>query len=222
MRGVVVKTEDSSTIVMFNNGKIGRIPTPPGCKRGMVVTVSLNRKFIFFPVMGIVLFIILGGFLMFNRGRSPENFCRKPFAEKSIVIPNNEYDGYDTLFAHIGQPLREFTTNYPAVKNNGDLVRGFNYEHYNIVTYYNHIYSNVIIFEIIINSKSVQFTGNFSIGDDRSLIEKYFGFYIKGNKKEIGFSYKNNDMQFTMENTVLTFKFNGKNKLTGIVIGYNG
>jgi hypothetical protein len=216
MRGVVIKIEDSSTIVMFNNGKIGRIPTPPGCKSGRVITVSFNRKLIFFPVTGMVLLIILGcifGFLMLARGISPENFCRKPFAEKNIVIPNSEYGGYEELFAHIGQPLREFTTDYPVVKNDGDLVRGFNYEQYNIVTYYDYIYSKVIVFEIILNSKSTRFTGKFSIGDDKSLIEKYFSSYIKGTKKDVAFSCKNNNIQFAMGNTVLTFRFNGKNKL---------
>jgi hypothetical protein len=41
---------------------------------------------------------------------------------------------------------------------------------------------------------------------------------MRGNKKGIVFSYKNNDMQFALEHEVLTFKFNGKDKLTGVVI----
>jgi hypothetical protein len=292
MRGVVVKIENSTTIVMFNNGKIGRIPTPRGCKRGMVVTVSLNKKFIFLPVMGIVLLILLGGifgFLMLARGNGPENFCRNPFIEKTIAIPTGRYDGYEALFAHIGKPLKEFDVDWPddddddeddnddddgdeddddaddddddddeddnddddgdedddddaddddddddsdedltlsgGHKNNRGtrvgVVRGFNYEHYSIVTYYDRVYSKVMVFKIIMKSKSVRFTGNFSIGDDRSLVEKYFNTYIKTNKKGVDFSYTDNDMRFSMENTILTFRFNDKNELTGVVIIHN-
>jgi hypothetical protein len=221
MRGVVVKVEDSSAVVLFNNGKIGRIPAPPGCKRGAVITVSLNKKMIFIPAVSAALLIILGGlfgFYMLTRGVSPEEFCRRPFVDKNIVIPNGEYAGYEALFAHIGRPEREFTPDYPVVKNEGDAVRGLNFEDYNLITCYDHNRGMVTVFELILNSKSSPLTGKFSIGDDRSVMEKYFKPYTSGNKKGIVFSYKNNDMQFVMENAVLTFKFNGKNKLTGVVI----
>jgi hypothetical protein len=221
MRGVVVKVEDSSAVVMFNNGKIGRIPAPPGCKRGTVLTVSLNKKMILFPVMGITLLLILGGFFGFaalTRGISPEDFCLRPLADKNIVIPNSEYTGYEALFAHLGQPLREFAPDYPAVKNEGDAVRGFNYEYYNLIACYDHSLGAVKVFEMVFNARPALFTGKFSIGDDKEAIEKYFSSYMKGNKKGVVFAYKNNDMQFTMETAVLTFKLNGKDKLTGVVI----
>jgi hypothetical protein len=221
MRGVVVKIEDSSALVLFNNGRIGRIPAPPGCKKGMVLTVRLNKRLILFPAIGITALLILGGLfglVMINRGLSPEEFCRRPFADKNIVIPNNEYPGYEALFAHIGKPLREFSPSYPAAKNADDAVRGFNYDHYNIITYYDHRPGAVMVFEINLNSKTARFTGNFSIGDGKDLIENYFSPYMKGNKKGAAFSYKNNDLRFTMEDAVLTFKFNGKDQLTGVVI----
>jgi hypothetical protein len=221
MRGVVVKVEGGSAVVMFNNGKISKIPAPAGCKRGAVINISLNKKLILIHAVGIPLLLILCGlfgFFMLNRGISPEEFCRRPFADKTIVIPGNIYAGYDALFAHIGEPLREFSPHHP-VKNEGDLVRGFNYPYYNIITYYEHNGGTVAVARIILNSKSPLFTGKFSIGDDRAVIEKYFNSYMKGNKSGAVFSYKNNAMQFIMENAVLTFRFNGKNKLTGVVIG---
>jgi hypothetical protein len=44
MKGVIVQVGDPKSIVLFNNGKIGAIPTPAGCHVGMVVTVKFNNK----------------------------------------------------------------------------------------------------------------------------------------------------------------------------------
>jgi hypothetical protein len=44
MKGVVVQVGEPKSIVLFNNGKIGAIPTPADCHVGMVVTVKYNSK----------------------------------------------------------------------------------------------------------------------------------------------------------------------------------
>jgi hypothetical protein len=44
MKGVIVQMGKPKSIVLFNNGKIGAIETPPDCHVGMVVTVKYNNK----------------------------------------------------------------------------------------------------------------------------------------------------------------------------------
>ena len=43
MKGVIVQIGEPKSIVLFNNGKIGAIPTPANCHVGMVVTVKYNN-----------------------------------------------------------------------------------------------------------------------------------------------------------------------------------
>ena len=43
MKGVIVQVGEPKSIVLFNNGKIGAIPTPADCQVGMVVTVTYNH-----------------------------------------------------------------------------------------------------------------------------------------------------------------------------------
>jgi hypothetical protein len=44
MKGVIMRVEGRKSIVLFNNGTIGAIPTPPHCQEGAVITVSFNKK----------------------------------------------------------------------------------------------------------------------------------------------------------------------------------
>ncbi len=44
MEGVIVQVGEPKSIVLFNNGKISAIPTPEGCRVGMVVTVKPNTR----------------------------------------------------------------------------------------------------------------------------------------------------------------------------------
>jgi hypothetical protein len=46
MKGIIMQRGERKSIVLFNNGKIGEIPTRPNCEEGMVVAVSYNRKLI--------------------------------------------------------------------------------------------------------------------------------------------------------------------------------
>ena len=44
MKGVIMHIEGRKSIVLFNNGTIGTIPTPPHCQEGAVISVSFNKK----------------------------------------------------------------------------------------------------------------------------------------------------------------------------------
>jgi hypothetical protein len=44
MKGVIVQVGEPKSIILYNNGKIGAIPTPADCHVGMVITVKLNNK----------------------------------------------------------------------------------------------------------------------------------------------------------------------------------
>jgi hypothetical protein len=46
LKGIVMQRGDRKSIVLFNNGKIGEIPTPPNCEEGTVITVSYNKRLI--------------------------------------------------------------------------------------------------------------------------------------------------------------------------------
>ncbi|GMO28653.1 MAG: hypothetical protein Ta2F_03960 [Termitinemataceae bacterium] len=62
MKGVIVQVGEPKSIVLFNNGKIGAVPTPAVCHVGMVIDVSYNVKKFIFPC--IFIFIALAGILL--------------------------------------------------------------------------------------------------------------------------------------------------------------
>jgi hypothetical protein len=221
MKGVVVEVHDAHSTVLFNNGKLGSIPTPSGCKVGTVITLNWNRKWYIVPIAALLVLLTLCGVLWFalhDRGVNVEQFCAQPFLQKTIAMPYNEYASYDALFSHLGQPLREFHPDYPEIKNDGDMVRGFNYHYYNVITYYAQALNKVTVALITMNREGIVFKGNFSVGADRNTVEALFKAYISDNKKGVLFSQKKNDMQFTVGSRILLLKFNGKNTLTGIEI----
>jgi uncharacterized protein (TIGR00156 family) len=64
MKGVIVQVGDPKSIVLFNNGRIGAVPTPAECHVGMVVTVKYNNKLrIAAFALAAVLLIGLGVFI---------------------------------------------------------------------------------------------------------------------------------------------------------------
>jgi hypothetical protein len=73
MKGVIVKTGESKSIVLLNNGRIAAIPTPVNCHEGMVVTVkySILLKIIIITLAAALL-IALGIFIgaRFFNGRT--------------------------------------------------------------------------------------------------------------------------------------------------------
>ena len=75
MKGVIVQVGEPKSIVLFNNGKIGAIPTPTGCHVGMVVTVKYNNKLkILVIVLAAVLLAGMGVFIgvSFIKGNAAE------------------------------------------------------------------------------------------------------------------------------------------------------
>jgi hypothetical protein len=236
MKGVVVEIDNAKCIVLFNNGNIGSLPKPPNCEVGMVITVNFNRKIVALPIAVIVVLLAAGIIVWFSlrvQSMSPERFCNSPFLRKDIILPLSEYASFDALFAHLGNPVREFSPEhsnrfydrrkdddddrfYGYSRYAGSRLRGFNYRYYSIISYYAQDQGKVLISEIILNSKEVIYNGNFSIGDDRKKIEEIFGTYIIN--PDDSFSSQGRDMRFTMNNKVLVFRFNGKNQLSGIRI----
>jgi uncharacterized protein YneF (UPF0154 family) len=64
MKGVIVQVGEPKSIVLFNNGKIQAIPTPPNCHVGMVITVKYSNLLrILLIVFAAVLLIALGIFI---------------------------------------------------------------------------------------------------------------------------------------------------------------
>jgi hypothetical protein len=201
MKGVVVEIDNAKCIVLFNNGHIGSLPKPPNCEVGMVITVNFNRKLMMLPIAAFVVLLAVGIIVWFAlrgqgiTGMSPEHFCNSPFLRKDIILPLSEYANFDDLFTHLGNPVREFSTEhfdrfYDKRKDDDDDrfyghsryvrngIRGFNYRYYSIISYYTQNQGKVLISEVILNSKEVIYNGNFSIGDDRKKIEEIFSKYI--------------------------------------------
>jgi len=44
MKGVILQVGKPKSIVLYNNGKLGAIPTPADCHVGMVITVKFNNN----------------------------------------------------------------------------------------------------------------------------------------------------------------------------------
>jgi len=63
MKGVIVQVGKPKSIILYNNGKLGSIPTPSDCRVGMVVTVKLNNKL---KIFAISLAVILAGLGIFS------------------------------------------------------------------------------------------------------------------------------------------------------------
>ena len=61
MKGLIVQVGKPKSIVLFNNGKIQTIPTPPNCHVGMLVTVKYSNLLkIIIITLAAVLLIALG------------------------------------------------------------------------------------------------------------------------------------------------------------------
>jgi uncharacterized protein (TIGR00156 family) len=62
MKGVIVQVGKPKSIVLYNNGKLGAIPTPADCHVGMVITVKLNNNL---KIIAIGLAVLLLGITVF-------------------------------------------------------------------------------------------------------------------------------------------------------------
>ena len=64
MKGLIVQVGKPKSIVLFNNGKIQAIPTPPNCHVGMLVTVKYNNVLkIMLITLAAVFLLALGVFI---------------------------------------------------------------------------------------------------------------------------------------------------------------
>jgi hypothetical protein len=89
MKGVIVQIGDPKSIVLFNNGKIGAIPSPADCRIGMIVTVKLNNKLK-------ILAITLAAVLLAGLGAFTGVSVMKGKAAVPLSVPTVEDDGaYD-------------------------------------------------------------------------------------------------------------------------------
>ena len=86
MKGVIVQVGHPKSIVLFNNGKIGAIPTPENCHVGMVVTVKFNNLLkIIIISFAAALLIALGifiGMTFFGEDPPPANEGRPGWQEE--------------------------------------------------------------------------------------------------------------------------------------------
>jgi hypothetical protein len=57
MKGIVIQRGERTSIVLYNNGKIGEIHTPPNCEEGMFLSVSYNKRLI--TLLSVLLFAAL-------------------------------------------------------------------------------------------------------------------------------------------------------------------
>ena len=62
MKGVIVQVGKPKSIVLYNNGKLGAIPTPADCHVGMVITVKFNNNL---KILAISLAALLLGIAVF-------------------------------------------------------------------------------------------------------------------------------------------------------------
>ena len=62
MKGVIVQVGKPKSIVLYNNGKLGAIPTPADCHVGMVITVKFNYNL---KIIAIGLAVLLLGIAVF-------------------------------------------------------------------------------------------------------------------------------------------------------------
>jgi len=64
VKGVIVQVGEPKSVVLFNNGRIQAIATPPDCHVGMVVTVKYNNVLkILLITLAAVLLLALGVFI---------------------------------------------------------------------------------------------------------------------------------------------------------------
>jgi hypothetical protein len=74
MKGVIVQVGKPKSIVLFNNGKIGTIPTPANCHVGMVVTVKLNNLLKIIIITLAAIFLVAAGvFIGLSLTAAPES-----------------------------------------------------------------------------------------------------------------------------------------------------
>jgi hypothetical protein len=103
-------------------------------------------------------------------------FFDNPFIENNIIVPHYEYKSYDELFSKLGEPIDEFLPNNKTIYYEGNYLRGFVYEYYNIYTVYTASKDTVYVY-LIEFTKKINIKYNFGIkfGDTIINIQNIFG-----------------------------------------------
>ena len=92
MKGIIMQCGEEKSIVLFNNGKIGEIPTPANGEEGMVITVSYNKKMI--TLLGILtgLILIFAIFIFASAYTKPIGFVQINHEGTSIELAYNRFN----------------------------------------------------------------------------------------------------------------------------------
>jgi uncharacterized protein YdeI (BOF family) len=102
MQGVVVELGNPKSIVLFNNGRIRSLPTPPDCHVGMVISLKYNyRLAVTLAVLAAILLCGAGIFLGLTLSYSP------PFTTRAMSIMealNARDDAHVILSGDLGEP----------------------------------------------------------------------------------------------------------------------
>jgi hypothetical protein len=91
MKGIIMQRGERKSIVLFNNGKIGEIPTRPNFEEGMIVTVSYNKRFI--ALIGIVscIALIYAFFALRSVYYSPFGYVQINYENTAVELAYNRF-----------------------------------------------------------------------------------------------------------------------------------
>ena len=91
MKGIIMQRKEEKSIVLFNNGKIGEIPTPANCEEGMVISISYNKRIITFVsiLSGIVL--VCAAIVLLSIYNKPVGFVQINYQNVIIELTYNRF-----------------------------------------------------------------------------------------------------------------------------------
>jgi hypothetical protein len=181
-------------------------------KNSIILTKEYDMK----KMVMVWLFALLGVCAYAQETISPEVFYAQPFVRNDVVLPKEEYNNFEELFAHLGSPIDEFRTSHPRPRNTGDYTRGFGYRYYSVVAYYSKALNKVLVFEIKLDTKRLVYNGGFSIEDTRDKIQAVFSAFIEKGKNGLDYYLRKDEILLRHNNFDIIFQFGGKNELKGI------
>jgi hypothetical protein len=91
MKGIIMQRGERKSIILFNNGRIGEIPTRPNCEEGMVVTVSYNRSLIAFIVIISCIAVIGSFFALRSVYYKPFGYLRINYGNAAVELAYNRF-----------------------------------------------------------------------------------------------------------------------------------
>jgi hypothetical protein len=91
MKGIIMQRGERKSIVLFNNGKIGEIPTQPNCEEGTVVTVSYNRRLITIVVIVSCISLICAFFAFRSVYYAPFGYVQINYENAAVELAYNRF-----------------------------------------------------------------------------------------------------------------------------------